>query len=110
MPQLPDPLRSADEEIKQSAQAMQRDDENDPNHFGVVGGGLVFNAADQGSDPENETARQEKKKERKKENPFGPMRQPDGEYRMGQERVHKLFLADSAGSTSSPRSLDYLHG
>jgi hypothetical protein len=75
MSQFPDPLRSADQEISQGAEDLENGDKDDPDDFGIIGGGLIFDATDQSRNPENRT---QKKKDRD-ENPLRPMRQPEGE-------------------------------
>ncbi len=55
MPEFADALRTADEKIGQGAEKLEDGDEDDPDDFGIIGGGFVFDAADQGGNPDDRT-------------------------------------------------------
>ena len=84
MPEFPDALRSADEEIGQRAEHLQHHDDDDPDDFGVANGGFIFHATDESGNPKNR-AQEEKEQD---ENPLGTMRQPDGKNGMGEDGMH----------------------
>ena len=93
MSQFPDALRSADEEISQRTENLEDGDEDNPHHFGIIGGGFVFDATNQGCDPKNR-AYQKKESDN---HPFGAVRQAEGEYRMGEQRVHDSMISWQTG-------------
>jgi len=67
MAQFADALRAPNEEINQAAEEMQKNDDEHPDDFRIVVGRFVFDATDQGQNPDGGSSNRNEEEKAKKE-------------------------------------------